>query len=64
MAKPRIVRADDLVAETYEKWAAKLPTSRKELARYYRQLAKAFRESGRPGMMLAPERVEPKFMKD
>lgn len=57
---PRVVRADDFVAETYEKWAAKLPLSEKELADSYRRLAKSFRESGRPGMarLLEKEKVE------
>ena len=46
MAKqvPRILRADDFVAEAYEKWAANLPASEKERAAYYLRTAKMFRD--------------------
>jgi len=42
---PRLVRADDFVAKTYENWAANLPPSEKEFADSYLGLAKSFRES-------------------
>jgi hypothetical protein len=48
---PRLMRADDFVAETYEKMAAKLPPSEKDTATYYLSLAKSFRESGRTGQI-------------
>lgn len=53
MAKlvPRLLRADDFVAETYEGFAENLPPSQKELAAYYLRTAKMFRESGRTGMV-------------
>src|ERR1700731_1399422 len=47
---PRLIRADDFVAETYEKMARQLPPSQKELGNYYLGLAKSFRESGRTGV--------------
>jgi hypothetical protein len=57
---PRLVRADDFVAETYEKMATNLPLSQTGLAGYYRRTAQMFRESTRPGMMRIweEERVE------
>jgi hypothetical protein len=47
---PRLIRADDFVAETYENMAKQLPPTQKELRSYYLGLAKNFRESGRPGV--------------
>jgi hypothetical protein len=62
MAKlvPRLLRADDFVAETYESLAAKLPPSQKSLAEHHLRTAKMFRESGRPGMVRVweEERIE------
>ena len=56
---PRLVRADDFAAETYENWAANLPPSQKEQADSYLGLAKSFRESGRTGMArIWEEKVE------
>ena len=48
---PRLMRADDFVAESLEAMAAKLPPSEKVKAEYMRESAKRFRESGRPGMI-------------
>jgi hypothetical protein len=48
---PRLMRADDFVAETLEAMAAKLPPSEKAQAEYLRGSAQRFRESGRPGMI-------------
>ena len=64
MAKqvPRILRADDFVAETYEKWAANLPASEKERAAYYLRTAKMFRESGRTGMVRVWEEEKVEFV--
>jgi len=55
---PRLLRADDFVAETYEKWAANLPSSQKSLGEYYLRVAKTFRESGRTGMVRLWEQKE------
>ncbi len=64
MAKqvPRILRADDFVAEAYEKWAANLPASEKERAAYYLRTAKMFRESGRTGMVRVWEEEKVEFV--
>jgi hypothetical protein len=48
---PRLMRADDFVAESLENMAAKLPPSQKAKADHMREDAKMFRESGRPGMI-------------
>jgi hypothetical protein len=48
---PRLMRADDFVAESLEAMAAKLPPSERAQAEYMRESAKRFRESGRPGMI-------------
>ena len=48
---PRLMRADDFVAESLETMAAKLPPSEKARAESMRESAKRFRESGRPGMI-------------
>lgn len=65
MAKliPKLIRADDFVAETYEKWAANLPPSQKEQADSYLRIAKSFRESGRPGMMRLWEEQKVEFIR-
>ena len=55
---PRLMRADDFVAETLESMAAKLPPSEKAQAEHMLQSAKRFRESGRPGMIRFWETVE------
>lgn len=64
MAKlvPRLLRGDDFVAETYEKWAANLPPSQKELAAYYLRTGKMFRESGRTGMVRVWEEEKVEFV--
>jgi hypothetical protein len=64
MAKlvPRLLRADDFVAETYEKWASNLPPSQKELGAYYLRTAKMFRESGRTGMVRVWEEEKVEFV--
>jgi hypothetical protein len=59
---PRLVRADDFVAETYENMATNLPLSETELAGYYRRTAQMFRESTRPGMMRVWEREKAEFV--
>jgi hypothetical protein len=59
---PRLIRADDFVAETYENMAAKLPPSETRLAAHYRSTAKAFRESGRPGMVRLWEEEKVEFV--
>jgi hypothetical protein len=48
---PRLVRADDFVAESPENEAAKMPPSAQAQADNLRAAAKRFRESGRPGML-------------
>ena len=58
MPKPRIMRADDFVAETLEGMAAKLPPSEKAQAEYLLGAAKRFRESGRTGMVRLWEKGE------
>lgn len=50
-AKPRVMRADDLVAESLEAMAGRLPPSQKAQADNLRKAAKSFRESGRTGMV-------------
>ncbi|MCU1242249.1 MAG: hypothetical protein JWO71_2975 [Candidatus Acidoferrum typicum] len=55
---PRLMRADDFVAETLESMAAKLPPSEKVQAEHMRESAKRFRESGRPGMIRFWETVK------
>ncbi len=64
MAKlvPRLLRADDFVAETYEEWAANLPPSQKQLAEHYLRTAKMFRESGRTGMVRVWEKEKIEFV--
>ena len=48
---PRLLRADDFVAESLEVMADKMPPSEKAKADLMRESAKRFRESGRPGMI-------------
>jgi hypothetical protein len=64
MAKlaPRLLCADDFVAETYEEWAANLPPSQTELAEHYLRTAKMFRESGRTGLVRIWEREKVEFV--
>jgi hypothetical protein len=59
---PRLLRADDFVAETYEKWAASLPPSEKERAAYYLRTANMFRESNRTGMVRVWEEEKVEFV--
>ena len=59
---PRLLRADDFVAETYEKWAANLPPSEKERAAYYLRTANMFRESNRTGMVRVWEEEKVEFV--
>jgi hypothetical protein len=59
---PRILRADDFVAEAYEQWAASLPPSEKERAAYYLRTAKMFRESSRTGMVRVWEEEKVEFV--
>jgi hypothetical protein len=59
---PRLLRADDFVAETYEKWAANLPPSGKERAAYYLRTAKMFRESSRTAMVRVWEEEKVEFV--
>ena len=56
--KPRIVRADDFVAEQLEEIAGRLPPSEKAQAEYLRGAAKRFRDSERTGMVRIWERSE------
>jgi hypothetical protein len=55
---PRLVRADDFVAESLESMAAKLPPSDQANADLMRESAKRFRASGRPGMIRFWENVQ------
>jgi hypothetical protein len=48
---PRLVRADDFVADSLEEMAGKMPSSDNAHAEYFRGVAKRLRESGRTKMV-------------
>jgi len=48
---PRLVRADDFVADSLEEMAGKIPPSDKAHADYLREAAKRYRASGRTKMV-------------
>jgi hypothetical protein len=56
------MRADDFVAETYDRLAADLPPSQTALAEYYLSTAKIFRESGRPAKVRIWEEEKVEFV--
>jgi hypothetical protein len=49
--KPRLVRADDFIAEKLEKEASKLPPSEKDKAAGIRAMAEHFRKSSSTAML-------------
>jgi hypothetical protein len=59
---PRILRADDFVAEAYEKWAANLPAPKKERARIISGLHKCSEKSGRTGTVRVWEEEKVEFV--
>ena len=55
---PRLIRADDFVAEALEAIADKLPQSEKAQENCFRDAAKSFRESGRSEMLRLWENLQ------